>query len=154
MGPLPDTARLRLVPAAVPAGFELLEHTADMGVRAWGPSLADAFVQAARGMFAIMVDLSAVRERLSRRVEVSADDVSELLVRWLNALAFFTDAESLVFSRFDIERFDGRSLAATAHGETLDVARHAPRAAVKSATYHWLEVDPGPPATVRVLFDI
>ncbi len=137
-----------------PAGFELLEHTADMGLLAWGPTLREAFVQLARGMFAVMVDLDAVRERVSRRVEVVGDDTADLLVRWLNALAFFTDAEGLVFSRFAIDRFEEKALAGTAYGEPLDAARHAPRAAVKSATYHGLEVDPGPPARLRLLLDI
>lgn len=135
-------------------GFELLEHTADMRVRAWGPDLPAAFEEAARGMTAVMVDLDAVREVTERRIEVYAADRAELLVRWLNEVAFYADAESLVFSRFAIERMTDTSLTATARGERLDPARHAPRAAVKAATYHDLDVSLGPPAVVRVLLDI
>lgn len=139
---------------AADAGFELLEHTADVRVRAWGPTLREAFVQAARGLFSVMCDVDAVRARVSRRVSVSAADTGDLLVRWLNELAFFVDAEGLVFSRFDIERFAEGALEATIRGEPLDPARHAPRAAVKAATYHGLVVEAGPPARIEVLLDI
>lgn len=135
-------------------GFELLEHTADVGVHAWGPDLAAAFEEAARGMSAVMVDLDAVRPLADRRVEVAGADTAELLVRWLNEIAYLADAEGMVFSRFAVERMTAASLTATAYGESLDPARHRPRVAVKAATYHDLDVRLGPPAEVRVLLDI
>ncbi len=136
------------------AGYELFEHTAEMGVRAWAPTLSGAFAEIARGMFAVIVDLEAVRERLTKRIEVSAEDAPELVVRWLNEFVFVLETERLVFSRFDVERFERWSLAATAHGERLDPARHEPRAEVKSATYHRLEVEEGPPGRIQVVLDI
>lgn len=142
------------VPAEPERGYELFEHTAEMGVRAWGRDLPEAFAEAARGMAAVMVDLEAVEERLSRRVEAEAEDAGALLVRFLNELVFLVDTEGLVFSRFDIERFEHWRTAAIAHGEQIDRARHQPRAEVKSATYHGLEVEEGPPARVQVILDI
>lgn len=137
-----------------PAGFEVLDHTAEVGISAWGRDLREAFVQAARGMFALMVDLDSVEERVKRRVEVTAEDREDLLVRWLNELLFLVDSEGLVFSRFEIDRMSERELAATAHGETLDPARHQPLAGVKAATYHQLSVEEGPPARIAVILDV
>ena len=41
--------------APTPAGFEILEHTADAGVRAWGRTEAEMLEQAARGLYALQI---------------------------------------------------------------------------------------------------
>lgn len=135
-------------------GFRLVEHTADVGVEAWGDDLAEAFAEAARGMTSVMVDLDAVEERERRRVAVSADDREDLLVRWLNELVFLFDTERLVFRRFEVQRLTDGELVADAWGERLDPARHVPGTLVKAATFHGLSVDPGPPAHARVILDV
>ena len=42
-------------PAANDVGFAFLEHTADVGVKAWGPDPGAAFAAATRGMYAIIL---------------------------------------------------------------------------------------------------
>jgi SHS2 domain-containing protein len=59
----------------------------------------------------------------------------------------------LLFKRFDISDFDGRSLKATCHGERYDPSRHRLKTGVKAATYHMLKVDTDK-NRVRVIFDI
>ena len=133
--------------------FELIEHTADTGLIAYGRSLPEAFANAAYGMFSIMTDLENVSEVESRRVEVSADDIEGLLFEWLNSLLYYFDVENLLFKRFDIKEFEDKHLVAECHGEKYDSARHAIKIGVKSATYHTLEVD-RQKNRVRVIFDI
>ena len=121
--------------------FEIIEHTADMGLAAYGHDLAEAFANAAYGLFSIMADLGNVRERVSRRVEFREEDAEGLLFEWLNHLLYIFDVEMLLLKRFDIEHFDGFTLKATCHGEKYDPARHRLHRGVKSATYHLLKVD-------------
>ena len=133
--------------------FELIEHTSDIGIEAHGSTLAEAFVNAARGMFSIIVETDNVKEVESRRVEVSADDIEGLLFEWLNSLLYYFDVENLLFSGFDIPEFGDTRLAAECRGEKYDPARHRLKTGVKSATYHMLEVD-RKQNRVRVIFDI
>ena len=133
--------------------FELIEHTADMGLKAYGRTLAEAFSNAAYGMFSIIADLSSVKEVASRRVEVSADDVESLLFEWLNSLLYYFDVEGLLFKRFEIKEFGEKRLAADCFGEKFDPARHRIKLGVKSATYHMLEVD-RVKNQVQVIFDV
>jgi len=133
--------------------FELIEHTADIGINAHGRTLAEAFANAAYGMFSIMTELENVREVESRRVEVSADDIEGLLFEWLNSLLYYFDVETLIFKRFDIKEFGDTRLTAECHGEKFDAARQNIKIGVKSATYHMLEVD-RLKNRVRVIFDI
>ena len=133
--------------------FELIEHTADMGLKAYGKTLAEAFANAAYGMFSIIAEVDRVKEVESRRVEVSADDVESLLFEWLNSLLYYFDVEGLIFKRFEIKEFGEKRLAADCFGEKYDPARHQIKLGVKSATYHMLEVDPAK-NMVQVIFDV
>ena len=133
--------------------FELIDHTADIGLRAWGETLAGAFGNAALGMFSLIAELENVAAKESRQVEVKADDVEGLLFEWLNSLLYYFDVEMLLFRRFDIIEFEDTHLKAVCHGEKYDSARHSLRMGVKSATYHQLEVNKEA-NTVRVIFDV
>ena len=66
--------------------YELVEHTSDIGLVAYGETLPEAFANAACGMFSIIVEMDTVSETESRRVEISGDDVEGLLFEWLNYL--------------------------------------------------------------------
>ena len=133
--------------------FELIEHTADMGLRAYGKTLSGAFANAAYGMFSIIAELDRVKEVESRRIEVTADDMESLLFEWLNSLLYYFDVEGLIFKRFDIKAFGEKRLAADCFGEKYDPARHRIKLGVKSATYHMLEVD-RVKNQVQVIFDV
>jgi SHS2 domain-containing protein len=135
--------------------FEILEHTADVGIVAHGASLEETFANAAAGMFAIMVDLDGVRPLEERRIDVEGRDREGLLVRWLTELLYYVDAEEMLFSRFAVEEIGDRQLRARVWGERIDRERHGLHSGVKAVTRHMLEVsaeDGGYRA--QVLFDI
>ncbi len=133
--------------------FKFIEHTADVGLIAYGETLTEAFANAAYGMFSIIAELGAVQEKESRRVEIAEDDLEGLLFEWLNSLIYLFDVEMLLFKRFDIMEFGDSRLSATCHGEKFDPSRHRLKTGIKSATYHMLEVD-REKNQVRVIFDI
>jgi SHS2 domain-containing protein len=133
--------------------FELIEHTADIGLNAYGKDLPGAFSNAACGMFSIIADLENVREKETRRVEITADDIEGLLFEWLNSLLYYFDVETLLFKTFHIIEFGDNRLAADCRGEKYDPARHKIKTGVKSATYHLLEVD-RENNRVKIIFDI
>jgi SHS2 domain-containing protein len=133
--------------------FELIEHTADMGLAAYGKTLAEAFANAAYGMFSIIAELDAVKEVESRRIEIKEDDAESLLFEWLNSLLYYFDVEMLLFKRYDIIEFGEGRLAAVCYGEKYDASRHQLKTGVKSATFHMLEVDRAK-NRVQVIFDV
>ena len=133
--------------------FQLIEHTADVGLIAYGSNLAGAYANAAYGLFSIITELKQVREIESRRLEISEGDAEALLFEWLNSLIYLFDVEMLLFKRFDIIEFDGCRLKALCRGEKYDPSRHHLKTGVKSATYHMLKVDEKK-NQVQVIFDI
>ena len=133
--------------------FQLIEHTADIGLIGYGKTLAEAYASAAYGLFSIIAELKAVKEAESRQLEIDEDDREALLFEWLNSLIYFFDVEMLLFKRFDIIYLDGCHLKAICYGEKYDPSRHRLKMGVKSATYHMLKVDVEK-NQVRVIFDV
>lgn len=133
--------------------FRLIEHTADVGLVAYGHDLAEAFANAAYGLFSIIAELKSVREKQSREVEVNEADAEALLFEWLNRLLYLFDVEGMLCKRFDIREFDESHLQAVCYGEKYDPSHHQVKIGVKSATYHMLKVD-RKKNQVQVIFDV
>ena len=120
--------------------YEAFEHTADLGLRARAPDLDTLFGEAARALFAAIVeDLSTIEPRQRLDVRLAADEREYLLFDWLRELLYRFDSEHLVFGRFEVH-VDDRGLDGIAWGEPLDPARHRLLHEVKAITYHGLAV--------------
>ena len=137
------------------ARFEIIDHTADIGIRAYGKGLGEVFANAAYGMFSIITDLNKVYDDICHDIEVEASDVEELLVSWLNELLYVFDTENVLFCRFDIDNISQKRLQARAWGEKVDRSRHAIMTSIKAATYHMISVEKRESGfTVQVILDI
>jgi len=134
--------------------FEILNHTADVGIVAYGANMKEAFVNAARGLFSLITELDDIEEVVYRDIELSAPDQESLLVEWLNELIYLFDAENIVFKRFDISQLSQTQLKARSYGHEVDSSRHKLKTGVKAATYHMLKVETNNGSRVQVLFDI
>lgn len=110
-----------------------------MGVRGCGPSLEEAFAQAAVALTAVVTEPSKVIPAQAVEVHCQAPDTELLLVDWLNAVVFEMATEGMLFSRFKVSIQDNE-LTGTAWGEAVDIRRHRPRVEVKGATYTQLAV--------------
>ena len=134
--------------------FEIINHTADVGIIAYGADMSQAFANAARALFSLITELDDVEEVLHRDIELTATDEESLLVEWLNELVYQFDTENILFKRFDIVQLNKTQLKARSYGEKVDSSRHKLKTGVKAATYHMLKVDQGDGCKVQVLFDI
>ena len=121
--------------------YETFEYIADLGLRVRAADLDTLFAEAARALFAAIVDdLDAVRPLQRVDVSLTGTDREYLLFDWLKALLYHFDAEHLLFGRFEV-RIDAAGLKGTAWGEPLDRARNELSHEVKAITYHGLRVE-------------
>ena len=128
-------------PAASAAGkarWEHFPHDADVGVRGFGATAAEAFEQAAQALTAVVTQ-AEVEPKVRVEVTCEAPDLELLFVEWLNAIIYEMAVRGMLFARFAV-RIDGSQLAATLWGEPVDVGRHAPACEPKGATYTALKV--------------
>ena len=145
----------------MPQRYVIEDHTADVGLRAYGGTPEELFANAAAGMFDILCDLSLVRPRDACAVSLEAEDAAYLLADWLQELLYLHETRRVLFARFDVAsvRLDAAAgaarLEAKALGEPIDLSRHELRTQIKAVTCHSLEVkrrDGG--WTAHVLFDL
>jgi SHS2 domain-containing protein len=132
--------------------YQEIEHTADVGIRAYGRSLNEIFANAAEGMFSLIADLKKVKPVGEVEVRVAADDPATLLLRWLSELVYIHETQHLLFCEFDVD-VKGTSLQGRARGEAIDKKRHELKLVIKAVTRHRLTVDVKK-GFAEVIFDI
>ncbi len=134
--------------------FEVLNHTADVGIIAYGSDMKEAFANIAKGMFSLITELTVIEETEYRDIELSSSDQESLLVEWLNELIYLFDVENIIFNKFDITQLGNTNLKARIFGDKVDSSRHELKVGIKAATYHMLRIDKSDGCRVQVLFDI
>lgn len=136
--------------------YEILEHTADIGIAVKGGDLEKLFRNAAMAMFDIMAEKAV--DKKSEKIEKflirqEADDLEELFVNWLNELLSLSGAKSKIFCEFTFRNLDEGKLEAVAGGE--DMANYRINTEIKAATYHGLEIKKaGSQWQAKVIFDV
>ena len=121
--------------------WEHFPHDADVGLRGWGPTPAEAFEQAAYALTAV-VTLAEVKPEVAVQLTCEAPDLELLFVEWLNAIIYEMAVRNMLFGRF-LVRIENTRLEGTLWGEPVDVKRHAPACEPKGATYTALKVAKG-----------
>jgi len=121
----------------VEAGYEILEHTADIGVRSFGPTVVSCFEQAGWGLAELLGASRPGTDGETRRVIAASPDLGSLLVDYLNELIALHEIEEVAFTSFRA-RLDGGELEAEVGVSAL--GGEAESTGVKAATYHQLEI--------------
>jgi len=122
------------------AGYEQFEVEADVGIRAWGPTRAEAFAQAALGVLALVADPATVTAREAREVRAQADGPETLLAAWIDECLYVHEIEAFVVSRVEVTACSDTVVHGRLHGEPLDASRHRLGTVVKAATLHGVSV--------------
>lgn len=120
-------------------GFKFHEHPADITIECWAPSLAEAFEEAARATFEVILDTTTVASSENVELSVRGIDLEELLVEWIGSLIALIDINDHFYSKFEVDEIshesDGYMLKGRAFGERIDFDRHITRTEVKAMTY-------------------
>jgi SHS2 domain-containing protein len=135
--------------------FEFIDHTADIGIKAYGADMKQIFDNAARGLFSIITNLDNVASTKKLDIQVTAPDREALLINWLNELIYFFETKEIIFNRFEITTITDTELKAKACGEKINLAKHELKTQVKAATYHMLNIEQNEDGyRAQVIFDV
>ncbi len=132
-------------------GFRFHEHTADITIECWAPTLETAFEEAALATYEVIMDTSTVRPIQSAEIISHGFDLQELLVEWIGKLISLIDIDERFYSKFEVDEIskgpDGFTLKGRALGEAIDFERHVTRTEVKAMTYADMRIDQQPERT-------
>ena len=124
-----------------PRDFEVLEHPADIGFRAFGGTLPELFAHSALAMLSIAADPAEALPREEYPLAVESGDRESLLVDWLNEVLYWFDGKRIAFRDFRVTHSRETAIQAVGLGEPRDPLRHRARLIVKAATYHQLKIE-------------
>lgn len=136
--------------------YEIIEHTADIGIRVRADDLKELFQKAARAMFEIIAEEnlpSGPRSARNVTIRQKAEDLEELFVNWLNELLSLSAAKEMIFSDFKIGKLDNNHLQAIATGQ--EIKNYRVNTEIKAATYCGLKLEETKSGwQAEVIFDV
>ena len=117
---------------------------ADTAFEAEGKTLDELFSSAALATTNVMVrNLESVQTKIKREFAIQAEDLEQLLYKFLQEIIYYKDAQLLLFSRYEVkvESSEGQHrVKAKFYGEKLDMKKHDLIVDVKAVTMHRFEV--------------
>lgn len=135
--------------------YEIIPHTADIGIKAYGNNPPELFKNAAYAMFDIIADLDGLKSSVTQSIEVKAANREELLVAWLGELLYNFYTKQIIFFDFQIDELSATHLKAKALGRHIGENRNRLKTEIKAVTYHELKIEESESKFIAtVIFDV
>ena len=140
---------------ANPPPYEIIDHTADLGIVVKGGSIKELFVNAANAMTDLVVKADISGKGAKRKLIVEGEDLPDLMVRWLSEILYLFNGEQILVSAIEISSISPTRLQSKLNVLSLNKGRHEILREIKAVTYHQIAVEKTPDGwEARVIFDI
>ncbi|MDQ3982637.1 MAG: archease [Actinomycetota bacterium] len=126
------------------ARFEILEHTADVGIKAEAVDLRGVFEQATLGLLDIVGAWAPTADSESVDLDIEAADAGALLVDWLGEVLYVHDSRDAVVTSLEMLEVTAAHAAGRLGIAPRDEAAYEGGTQVKAITYHRLAVERTP----------
>jgi SHS2 domain-containing protein len=135
--------------------YRLFDHTADLGIEAFGSTMEELYAEAAMALFDLLTDAETIRVTQVRTIAVEGEDPADLLINFLRELLSIWNSTGFLGRACTISELTPRRLTALLGGELYDPARHRIKKEIKAVTYHQSSVRRMAKGWVgRVVFDV
>lgn len=123
------------------AGFELFDHTADVGIRVFAPDRNGLLAPAAQGLYAVIGELAAKDSPQPFALDLTGDEPALLLRDYLTELLVLFERDQCVVDSIEGQFSTGRLLV-RGRRQRVDGERSVYYREVKAITYHELAIRP------------
>ena len=135
--------------------YELIDHTADMGIQVRGHDPSQLFANAALALFDIIAGGSHTEPRVELTVAVIGQDWADLMVNWLRECLYLWNGKGGLVHSIKMLSIEEYKLTAILHYDLYAAQRHTVNMEIKAVTYHQVEVGPVRDGwRAQVIFDI
>ncbi len=115
--------------------FEILEHTADLKIRAFGKTKEELFENAMTGMFT-GVRYKGGGKEVKQEVNMTSLDFPSLLVDFLSEVLYLSEVNHQVYYQFQYKTFTDENIKGVLLGKGIENIGIA----IKGVTYHGLDI--------------
>jgi len=133
--------------------YEILEHKADLKIRAFGKTKGELFLNILLGMSESMKsELKRPEEKIKREIKIKSLDLPALLVDFLSEILYLTQVNKEIYNKVEFGKFTDTELEAELFGQKVERFGED----IKAVTYHNLDIHQRKDGTweATVLFDI
>jgi len=135
--------------------YQIVDHTADLGIIVKGVDEKDVFIQAAYAMTDLMVEGDISKKTVMKDVSLQGEDFPDLMVRWLGEILYLFDGENLIVNSIEIKSISPIQLKSTLTLSSFELEHHQVKREIKAVTYHQISVDKTKDGwQARIIFDI
>ncbi len=137
--------------------FEYFDVTADIGFKAYGSNLNEAFENAGLAMFNIISDTDNICQKTSISFDITSEDEVSLLYDYLEELLFYHEVDFMLFSNFSVDikkTNEGYRLSATIAGESIDWSKHERKTEIKAITFHMMDIKKTKGVELQAIVDL
>jgi len=120
--------------------FEILDHTADIGILVRAKTLEGLFDGAAQAMMQILCPHCQITARENHLLHLFGEDRQELMVNWLSELNFLLQTRQFLTARVEISLLTDQEMRVQVSGERVNPMSHVIRTEIKAVTYHRIQV--------------
>jgi SHS2 domain-containing protein len=120
--------------------FHLLEHTADVGIKALAGRREQLAEQSALGLRLLLFGDTDAAPRQIAEIAAEGNSGAETLVNWLNELLFVWIENQLVPATIDVTCFTEKKIIASVSGEIFEPGKHQMLREIKAVTHHQASV--------------
>jgi len=137
--------------------YEVIEHTADVGLRIYGQNQQELFVHGALGLFDLITDIDKIKieDASALSFDLEEENLGDLFLSWLRELLFTFSTRQIVFKEFVFQELTDRRLKALGYGKVFDPKQDEQKCEVKAVTYYQFKLEKQKEGWVaEVIFDI
>ena len=120
--------------------YELINHTADFGIRVFSADVQTLFADAARALSDVITELELVEGLNDIDIRVTGEDWPDLMVNWLREVLYLWTGKQELIKTVKILSLSEYGLRATVKTDTYDPERHIIKNEIKAVTYHRIQV--------------
>lgn len=132
--------------------YEILEHKADLKIRAFGKDKKELFLNMLFGMAESQKSEIKSEEIINREIEVKSPDLETLLVDFLSEVLYLTQVNKEIYKEARFKKFTDAEI----EGELIGKKAERFGEDIKAVTHHSLDIHKKEDGTweASVLFDV
>ena len=140
---------------STPPAYQIIDHTADLGIIVKGVDEKDVFIRAAHAMTDLMLKGDISRKTVMKDISLQGEDFPDLMVKWLGEILYLFNGEKLLMHSIKIKSISPITLRSTLTLSSFEPKHHQVKREIKAVTYHQIFVDQVNDGwEARVIFDI
>lgn len=131
--------------------YEILEHMADLKIRAYGKNLSELFSNMLKGMFEACGPVISDKTIIKREIKVKSSNLESLLVDFLSEALYLSDVNNETYFEAEFKKLNEKELIAEIKGNKIQRQKEE----IKAVTWHDLKIEEvNNQWQATVLFDI